>query len=580
MGLFKKIIQLLTLRQKYTLVIQFILIIIGMGLEMAGMGLLLPAINIMSQDGQSLQSPFLAKVISYFGNPSKQELLIGVLCLLIFTYLIKMIYLGYLSWRQNGYIYGIRSHLSQKLYGEYLRKPYVFHLQRNSAILINNVMTVVNQFCSSLMALFDCITEIFMLTGIVILLLLIEPSGTIIVFSILGTASFIFYRLTKNKLTRWGKDLNVHEGMRIQHLQQGLGGIKEVKISGKEIEFLSKYQYHNEGSAKVNRRYMTLQTLPRLWLEFLAVIGIFTLIGIMLIQGISVDLIAPKLGIFVAAAFRLIPSINKILSSMQNIRYTKTPLSILLNEFESHNNSNYLNDNKPLSFSFDNLVLNKVSFNYPNAEEKSLREISLAIKKGETVGFIGTTGAGKSTLVDIILGLLIPGDGTVKVDNSDIHINIRSWQKQIGYVPQFIFLTDDSLRNNVAFGIPNDQINEEAVWRAIRLAQLEDFVKELPDGLNTNVGERGVRLSGGQRQRVGIARALYHDPSVIVLDEATSSLDAETENSVMESVRALHGTKTILIIAHRYSTIQHCDTIYRLDRGSIIQKGNPVELLN
>ena len=579
MQTFNKLFQILNVKQKTNFLIQFVLMIFGTGLEMLGIGILLPIIAIMSQGASAFKSNFVVSIANKLGIHSNQSLLMGVLILLIIINLIKMLFLGFISWKQNSFIYGLQAYFSQKLYFGYLHKNYVFHTQRNSSELINNCTMVISQFSGSLMSILNVITEIFNLAGILVLLLIIEPLGSVMVFSILGIAAWIFYGFAKKKLYRWGNELTVHESMRIKHLQQGFGGLKEIKIFGKEKEFAEKYKWHSDITARINRNFQTIQALPRLWLEFLSIVGIFILINFMLLHGDSVLLVLPKLGIFTAAAFRLIPSMNKIISSMQNVRYAKQPLEVLCRELSIINQKAENSSIQIKSFQ-NSLKLNNISFRYPNAEKDSIKNLSLEIQKGETIGFIGTTGAGKSTLVDIVLGLLDPSNGVVFVDNVDIHSDIRGWQNQIGYVPQFIFLIDDTLRNNIAFGVPEANISEEAIERAVKLAQLDIMVNELPEGLDTNVGERGVRLSGGQRQRVGIARALYRNPSIIVLDEATSSLDVETESNVMDSIRSLHGTKTILIIAHRYSTIEHCDTIYKLQNGEIIQKGKPIELLN
>jgi ABC-type multidrug transport system fused ATPase/permease subunit len=313
--------------------------------------------------------------------------------------------------------------------------------------------------------------------------------------------------------------------------------------------------------------------LPRLWLELLAVTGLAALVLAMIGQGKPLDALLPTLGLFAAAAFRLMPSVNRILTSLHSLRFSLPVIDTIYNEFRLLGATMAPQRGERLSFD-SGLALDQVKFRYPAAEALALRGVSLAIQPGTSVGFIGGSGAGKSTLVDIILGLLVPASGSVTIDGVDIQTNLRGWQDQIGYVPQSIFLTDDTLRRNVAFGLPADQIDEAAVLRAIRAAQLEQFVNDLPQGLDTIVGERGVRLSGGQRQRIGIARALYHDPPVLVLDEATSSLDTTTERGVMEAVRALHGKKTLLIVAHRLTTVEHCDRLFRLERGRVVQEGS------
>jgi ABC-type multidrug transport system fused ATPase/permease subunit len=322
----------------------------------------------------------------------------------------------------------------------------------------------------------------------------------------------------------------------------------------------------------------TLKQMPRLWLEVLAIAGLVVMVLVMLTQGRATESVLPILGFFAVAAFRLMPSANRILGAVQAVRYDLPVINVIFRDMQLPIPNKEIE--KLPSIAFNNTIeLHRVSFSYKGSIEPVIKDIELKIERGESVGIIGPSGSGKSTLVDIILGLLKPSSGEVRVDSYDINTYLRSWQNNIGYVPQSIYLTDDTLRRNVAFGLANEIIDEVAVIRAIRSAQLEEFVSELPDGLDTQVGEHGVRLSGGQRQRIGIARALYHDPAVLVLDEATSSLDIETEAGVMEAIQALHGDKTIIIVAHRLSTVEDCDRIYELEKGSVINEGTPEEIL-
>jgi ABC-type multidrug transport system fused ATPase/permease subunit len=297
-----------------------------------------------------------------------------------------------------------------------------------------------------------------------------------------------------------------------------------------------------------------------------------------LAQRRPLDVVLPTLGLFGAAAFRLTPSVNRVLGALQSLRFGLPVIDLLHAELQLHAPEPPVAHGPSTPF-VDALSLSRVTYSYEGANEPVLVDVTLTIRRGELVGFIGPSGAGKSTLVDIVLGLLSPDSGVVRADGTDIQENLRSWQDRIGYVPQTIFLTDDTLRRNVAFGLRDDQIDDDAVARAIRAAQLQTFVAGLPHGVRTVVGERGVRLSGGQRQRIGIARALYHDPAVLVLDEATSSLDTGTEHGVMDAVAALHGDKTILIVAHRLSTVERCDRIYRLERGRLVEEGTPAAVI-
>lgn len=566
----RKIWSLLTSAQRRRAATLLGLMFVGMVLETLSVGLVIPAIALLTQHDFVHNYPALQPVVDALGNPSQRSFVVGGMLLLVGAYLIKVVFLALLAWWQMRFAFGVQSQLSQRLFSVYLRQPYTFHLQRNSAQLIRNVINEVSLFIGNgILPGIMLITESLVLMGLCSLLLIVEPVGALIVVSVLGTAAWGFHRLTRGRIAHWGEARQYHEGLRIQHLQQGLGGAKEVKLLGREADFLEQYRVHNAQSAHVGQLQSTLQQLPRLWLELLAISGLAILVISMLMQDRALAAILPTLGLFAAAAFRIMPSVNRMLTAVQSLRYGLPVFDILHSEFNLAV-PEVAKVHSPISPLCHVLELSQVTFSYPGATEPALKNISLAIRRGESVGFVGTSGAGKSTLVDILLGLLIPDTGQVRLDGKDIQENIRNWQDQIGYVPQSIFLTDDTLRHNVAFGLANEHIDDGAVARAIQAAQLEEFVASLPQGLDTLVGERGIRLSGGQRQRIGIARALYHDPAVLVLDEATSALDTATELGVMQAVTALQSSKTLLIVAHRLSTVEHCDRLYHLERGIIV----------
>ncbi len=570
----RKLWYLLTRDQRRAAIVLLGLMLVGMVLETLGIGLVIPALSIMTQENLVTSYPSLGPWLHRFGNPSHEQLVIVGMLVLVGVYAVKALFLSFLAWKQMQFVYGVQAELSQRFFVGYLSQPYTFHLQRNSAQLIRNILTETYQFThTALMAGVILLAELMVLIGILALLLAVEPIGALLVISTLGLAGWCFHRLTRHYISRWGEARQVHEGLRIQHLQEGLGGAKDVKLLGREGDFFSQYQLHNTGSARVGQRQSTLQQLPRLLLEFLAVSGLAILVLVMIEQGKPLSSLLPTLGLFAAAAFRLMPSAVRVLGMVQNVRFALPVIDTLRDEMLQLDATAPISQQEQPLLLDKALVLEHISFSYPSTEAQALNDVSLSISKGASVGFIGGSGAGKSTLVDVILGLLTPSSGRISIDGIDIQTNLRGWQDQIGYVPQVIFLTDDTLRRNVAFGLSHDQIDEVAVMRAIRAAQLEQFVNDLPQGLNTNVGERGVRLSGGQRQRIGIARALYHDPQVLVLDEATSALDTATERSVMEAVRALKGDKTILIVAHRLSTVKHCDHLFRLDHGCLVDEG-------
>ena len=578
----KKLPGLLLFEQRRRAVRLLILMFIGMILETLGVGLVVPAIALMIQKDLPTRYPELNPIFSALGNPPYAELAILGMLALVGVYTLKVVFLGYLGWQQARFAHEVQISLSERLFNGYIKQPYIFHLQRNSAQMIRNTINEVRNLTLTLQQSLVLVTELLVLVGVSLLLIIMEPVGAILVIVTLGLSGWLFQLLTRGHVLRWGTARQYHDGLRIQHLQQGLGGVKDVKLLGREAQFLAKYTAHNVMSGRMSERQATLQAFPRLWLELLAIVGLACLVISLILQGRTIDTLVPTLGMFAAAAFRFIPSVNRVLTALQQLRFGLPIINSLHSELRSFDAvddaAEIQTTRKELSFK-QALVLDHVTYQYPSSESPAVREVSLTIPAGTSVGFIGGSGAGKSTLVDVILGLLTPMSGQICVDGVDIQTHLRDWQNLIGYVPQSIFLTDDTLRCNVAFGIPDDQINDEALWQAIRAAQLENYVNELPKGLDTIVGERGVRLSGGQRQRIGIARALYHDPAVLVLDEATSSLDNATEREVMEAVRDLHGKKTVLIVAHRLSTIEQCDYIYELKSGQIVSAGPPSSIL-
>jgi|CXWL01.1.fsa_nt_gi ABC-type multidrug transport system fused ATPase/permease subunit len=572
-----KVWKLLTPKQHRVAAALLGLMLIGMVMEMAGIGLVIPLIALVSERDLAASYPSLTPWLERQGNPSHDRLVTAGMFALVGIYTMKALYLGFLSSRQSRFVFSVQADLSQRLFSTYLQQPYSFHLQRNSAQLIRNTINEVDQARWVIQTGLSLAAEFLVLVGLAAILLAVEFLGTVLVVGTLGLAVYGFQRLTRDRIMRWGVARQEYEGLRLQHLQQGLGSAKEVKLLGREGEFLARYWAYNNGNAQIGQRQATLEALPKLWLELLAVVGLAALVLVMIVQGKPLDRVLPTLGLFAAVAFRLLPSVNRMLSGAQRVRFFLPVIDNLYSEL--HDLSIPQSVQERTRFPFHHaLEIEQVGFRYPNAETLSLRKVSAVISCGSSVGFIGTTGAGKSTLVDIILGLLTPGEGAVKIDGIDIQTNLRGWQAQIGYVPQSIYLTDDTLRRNVALGLPDAQISEIEISRAIRAAQLDQFVRELPEGLETKVGERGVRLSGGQRQRIGIARALYHDPSVLVLDEATSALDTATEQAVMEGIRALKGKKTIIIVAHRLSTVEHCDRVFRFEKGCLVQGGEPALL--
>ena len=560
-----KLISLFTPSQQRAALILVVLMLGGMVLETLGIGLVVPAMMLFTQADLAVRFPRVSQFLASAGLTDRNHLIVAGMLTVAAVFTLKCFYVAFVTAWQMRFVYGVQADISRRLFVGYLYKPYTFHLQRNSSELVKNVINATNELTmTGLVAVLILATECLVLSGIGLLLLYVEPVGALLAAGFLAIFGYTFNRATRRGIRRAGVAKQDHEEKRIRYMQQALGGAKELKLLGREQGAVTQYTTHNEASARIGQYQATLQALPRLWLELLAVLGLVVLVLTLVWQGKPIDGLIPTIGMFAAAAFRLIPSLYRILGSLQYLRYSIPIIDTLHAELNEANPTPLTTKPAGVDFSGEVTAVD-VSVRYPQSESRAIANVSFTIAKGTTVGFIGGSGAGKSTLVDALLGLLPLDHGQILADGIDIHSDLRRWQDQIGYVPQSIFLTDDSVRRNIAFGLPDEAIDESAVRRAVLASQLDEFMAQLPAGLDTVVGERGVRLSGGQRQRIGIARALYHNPGILVLDEATSSLDAETENGVMQAISALHGSKTILIVTHRPNTLKYCDRVIRVE---------------
>ena len=563
----------LSKKEHRKLFLVWLLALVGMGFELFSLGLIIPLMGLLTRDDYGDSFPLL---YDWLGGPSQQKILVVGLLFILAVYLLKAVFTYYSNWIQRAFLNASKARLSNDIFQKYLRQPYSFHLDHNSSTLITNAENGRTVISGGLEPLLVLLTDGLIASGMFALLLVVEPIGTACVLALFASASAIFQFSTRKRIHEWGIAKKIESRLVLKHLQQGLGGAKEVKIMGREQLFLEEHKRSVYASMEVDRKFVMLQSLPRLWLESLAITSLVVLVAAMIGSGDSVSQVLPVLGLFAATSFRIIPSINRIMASVQTLGYSKPIIRAVFDDLqlsvpETPKVGTEIKFNTSVCF-------NNVSFKYSNAAGNANDNLSFCIGKGEAVGIIGHSGAGKSTLVDILLGLLQPTAGEVLVDGVDIQHNLRSWQDHIGYVPQTIYLVDDTLARNVAFGLPDDLVDHDAVARSIKAAQLDEFVASLPDGINTIVGERGVRLSGGQRQRMGMARALYNDPEILVLDEATSSLDTETEQGVMDAVKELLGIKTIVIIAHRTTTVSYCTKVYKMDKAQIVGSGLPSEM--
>lgn len=582
-SLFKKTLYLLNKSQKKELIVLSLLLIIGIFFEMIGLGILLPALTLMLDSDIGNTYPELKPYLNYLGNPSHFELIVMGMSVVLFVYFIKALFLSFVSWKQSKFTAYLSATLSERLFNGYLYQPYTFHTQRNSAELLRNIQVEVVQLCQATQGALAMSVELSMILGVSLTLFYVEPLGALGVMIFIFICAGIFYLFIKNKMITWGIKRQFHVGKINKHLLQGLSGVKDIILSNKQNHFTKLFAKHNYITADIQSKVVVMKIIPRLYLELISVAGLSIVIILIVFQDNSIEKLIPVIGIFVAAAFRMLPSVNRIITALQSIQFVKPVINVLYDEFVLIENQqkSLIRDNLSLLKSFnDNLSLVKINFKYLNSKQFALKNINLKISKGESVGIIGDSGSGKTTLMDLILGVLKPTSGKIIIDNIESKNTHEFWKNKMGYVPQSIYLIDDTLRNNIAFGVPKNEINDERVKQCIADAQLTTLIDELPDGLNTFVGERGVRLSGGQCQRIGIARALYNDPELLVLDEATSSLDEKTEKEFMNAIDNLHGKKTILIVAHRLSTVKKCNRLYKLNKGQIIDEGHPNKILD
>ena len=578
MPLFKKAWLLLNLKQKKFAIFLLLLMFFAMILESLSIAIIIPLISILLKGEVN---EFFTNYLFDFGDFANENLIYGGLLLMLVVFFIKNLGLAFNLWQQTKFLRDLQFEFTSRLFKFYLRSDYIFFLNNNSAHLYRNLTDVVSSFSGFIKQSMILLSEIMVFIGIASILFYVDFLGTSIIILAVGITSFLIYTLTIGKISLLGQQRNIVGGEVNKHLLQGMASAKDVKIMDKEESLI----YQVDKNLFKQTRYIQLiqfiSGIPRFIFEILVVfifsVLVFTMIGA---KREMLDIIQ-YLAIFAVSAFRIIPGAARILTSYQNIKYIAPSVELLLKEFSYGDNSYIKKENlsAPLKFRKEiNLI--DLSFFYPIRKEFSLSKISMNIKKGEFVGIIGKTGSGKSTLVNLLIGLLKPSGGTVEVDGLNINNNLTEWYKKIGYVPQSVYLIDDTIRKNIAFGLLEKDIDEALIKQALDKASLSKFIDSLPNGLNTIVGEKGIRLSGGQQQRIGIARALYRDPEILILDEATSSLDQSTEGKIAESIQKLIRKKTLILITHRLSTVKNCDKIYFIEEGKVIKQGNPSEVLS
>lgn len=587
-----KVLRLFNTKEKKKLFYLFIMMIFAAVLETVGIGLIVPLVGLITTPNMIHEQKVLSAIYELFNFHSTTSFIVFAVVVLLIVFIVKNLYLLVFNYAQFRVILNQQVKLSRDLFKEYLTKPYTFHLQRNTADLLRNVNDEVPKVLQGIvLSSFQLITEFLVIVCIMVLLLITAPLATLTAAVLMGGSVFVFFSIFKKKISSLGKEQQKVSGNMIKWVNQGLGGSKEVKVTGKEKFFINAYSRQSQIKANNSRYMKMLEQVPRLFIETLLVSTVLLTMLIIVFQGKNTAELISTMALFAMAAFRLMPSITRVVALTTTIRYSQPALEVVYNDlFESQEQK--LPKELVLDKSIHSLkkgekvfkeaiTLEKVSFRYPNQEKLAIHNVNLSIPIGKSVAFIGESGAGKTTLIDIVLGLLEPEEGEVLIDSKRLKENKSLWQQKIGYIPQFIFLSDDTIKGNIAFGIDESEIDEKAVWAALEQAQLKEFVESLPDQLETTVGERGVRLSGGQRQRIGIARALYHNPEILFMDEATSALDNETEKEIMKSIDKLKGNKTLIIIAHRLSTIENCDIVFKMGNGRLVStNSNKISKVN
>ena len=577
MDVVRKLNYIFNTKQKVEIFWLFVIICIGSGLELMGVSVILPIINGIMAPDKMLEEPVYIWIYEKFHMTSVRPLIMLLLVSLIVVYVIKNAFLIYMYNKKYKFIFENQRVLADRMVKCYMSQPYLFHVSKNSAELLRNINEDTGNFFGALQAGIKLLTELMVCLVLGVYLLIKDKTITISVVCLLAIMLWLSVKVYKKNLVRMGARNRFYQMSLNKWVQQSFGGIKEVKILNKEKFFYDKYDEAYRGHAKSEYTYHTLLMIPKPIIETMCICGLLGAIAIKFWwRGADITYFVPILSVFAIAAFRLLPSFNRITEYLGTILYQKSAITSIyedLKEIDELNAQKREKNKEEKTIQFQNKIeIKDLTFSYPGAEKEVLKDLNLEIRKKSSVAFIGHSGAGKTTLADILMGLLKPAKGDVCVDGVSIFEGLNSWHQIIGYIPQTIYLMDDTIKNNIAFGIEEKEIDPARLKYAVEQAQLSQLIEELEFGLDTKIGEMGVRLSGGQRQRIGIARALYHNPEILVLDEATSALDNETEKAVMDAIETLHGKMTLIIIAHRLSTIKDCDYVYEIGDGKATQK--------
>lgn len=577
MDIFKKLNYILDKKQKINIVVLAVMIFIGGILETLSISAMLPVVWVIIDAESVQQNKYCQWIMELLHIQNMQGFIIMLLVALMIMYILKNAYLLLLTSEQNRFISVNRNRLISQVLREFLNRPYEFYLDADIPTVFRLTDSDIPNVFGILMAIISLASEVVVFVLICGVLIVTDWKLVLVLIFISGIVTLVLFKVLKPKLNSLGMTNQAIQSRIAKWRIQAIYGIKDVKVLHRESFFADNYESNGKIGAKLNQKYAIINALPRILIETIFMVSILGYLVVCVALGDDMTQMLPTLTAFGLAAVRLLPCVNRINTYLTDISYFRPCLDYVyenmnINEISKKTNQTLLpvDETKTMELK-DRIELKDIVYAYPNTDVLIFDHADMEIPYGKSIGIMGPSGAGKSTIVDILLGLLKVHEGQILCDGDNVFENYPAWLAQIGYIPQSIYLVDEPIRNNIAFGIADDEIDDNRIWQVLEEAQLKEFIQTLPEGLDTAIGDRGVRLSGGQRQRLGIARALYHNPEILVFDEATSALDNETEAAVMEAINSFHGKKTMVIIAHRLNTIEKCDIIYKVEGGKITQ---------
>lgn len=579
MKIFKKLMVLLSKEQKRFMILLIFLILIGAILEAGSITLVFPVIATIIEP-KAVENGVVGDIYNFLHMNSANQFIVVVMLGLIVAFILKNVFLFFQQKILLRFIYTNQFRTSERMMKNYLRKDYEYYLNADTSVIQRNITSDVNNMYAYILALLQLISEVVVFLALGGVLLVTDFVMTLIIASVMILTLYLIKAIIKPVMVKAGEENQSFYSGLFKWISQTVQGIKEVKIAGKEQYFIDEYNKCGNGYVRAVQKYNLFNSTPRLLIETICIICMVGYLIAIVLLGRDVAEITPVISVFALAAMRLMPCANRINNHLTNLSYFEPFLlgvsDNLQEEIRDINGNKIEYEDKAFQSDsaeklpvHEKIELKGITYAYPNTDTLIFDNADLTIPVGKSIGIVGSSGSGKTTIVDILLGLLNLKSGRIFADGVDIQTNYYGWLKNVGYIPQTIFMLDDTIRRNIAFGVPEEKIDNDKVMKVLKEAQLDQFVLNLPEGLETGIGERGIRLSGGQRQRIGIARALYNDPEMLILDEATSALDNDTEAAIMESINYFQGKKTLVIIAHRLQTIEKCDFVFRVANGKI-----------